>query len=62
MNTIKRGRLSTFDKTFQKPNKFDFQIQYKDARFWSLIISDRILNYKWDNKRPTTQKLEKFKK
>ena len=62
MNTIKRGRLSTFDKTFQKPKKFDFQIQYKDAKFWSLIISDRILNYKWDNKKPTAQKLEKFKK
>ena len=62
MDTIKQGRLSTFDKTFQKPKKFDFQIQYKDARFWSLIISDRILNYKWDNKRPTAQKLEKFKK
>ena len=27
MNTIKLGRLSTFNKTFQKPKKFDFKIK-----------------------------------
>ena len=29
MNTIKKGRLSTFDKTFQKPKKYDFCIKIK---------------------------------
>ena len=31
MDTIKKGRLSTFDSTFQKPKKYDFRIKKKDA-------------------------------
>ena len=42
MNTIKRGRLSTFNKTFQKPKKFDFKINNKNAKFYSKIISKKI--------------------
>ena len=44
MNTIKRGRLSTFNKTFQKPKKFDFKISKKNAKFYSKIIIKKI-NY-----------------
>ena len=42
MNTIKRGRLSTFNKTFQKPKKFDFKISKKNAKFYSKIIIKKI--------------------
>jgi adenylylsulfate kinase len=42
MNTIKRGRLSTFNKTFQKPKKFDFKINKKNAKFYSKIIIKKI--------------------
>jgi len=42
MNTIKRGRFSTFNKTFQKPKKFDFKINNKNAKFYSKIISKKI--------------------
>ena len=42
MNTIKRGRLSTFNKTFQKPKKFYFKINNKNAKFYSKIICKKI--------------------
>ena len=42
MNTIKRGRLSTFNKTFEKPKKFDFKINKKNAKFYSKIIIKKI--------------------
>ena len=32
MDTIKKGRLSTFDKTFQNPKKFDLKIKTKNLR------------------------------
>ncbi len=32
MDTIKKGRLSTFDKKFQTPKKFDLKIKTKNLR------------------------------
>ena len=46
MNTIKRGRLSTFNKTFEKPKKFDFKINKKNAKFYSKIIIKKIKYFK----------------
>ena len=46
MNTIKRGRLSTFNKTFEKPKKFDFKINKKNAKFYSKIIIKKIKDSK----------------
>ena len=43
MNTIKKGRLSTFDKTFQKPRKYNFKIMKKNAKACALQISKEIL-------------------
>ena len=43
MNTIKKGRLSTFDKSFQNPKKFDFEINNKNAKKNSKLISNKIL-------------------
>ena len=44
MDTIKRGRLPTFDKTFQKPKKFDFEINNKNVKLYSKLISNKIKN------------------
>lgn len=46
MNTIKRGRFSTFNKTFQKPKKFYFKINKKNAKLYSKIISKKIKDSK----------------
>ncbi len=43
MNTIKKGRLPTFDKSFQNPKKFDFEIKNKNAKKNSKLISNKIL-------------------
>tara|TARA_B100000315_G_C14431663_1_gene520418 strand:- start:88 stop:504 length:417 start_codon:yes stop_codon:yes gene_type:complete len=43
MNTVKKGRLSTFDKSFQNPKKFDFEINNKNAKKNSKLISNKIL-------------------
>ena len=42
MNTIKKGRLSTFDKSFQRPKKFDFEIVKKNAKRYSRILEKKI--------------------
>ena len=40
MNTVKKGRFSTFNKTFQKPKKFDFKINSKNvSKHLKLIIN-----------------------
>jgi len=41
MDTIKKGRFSTFDKSFEKPRKFNFKVKKKKAKFYSKkIIND----------------------
>lgn len=42
MNTVKKGRLSTFNKSFQKPKKYDFMIIRKNANKYSKIIALKI--------------------
>ena len=42
MDTVKKGRLSTFNKSFQKPKKFDFKISKKNALKYSTMISKKI--------------------
>ena len=32
MNTVKKGRLPTFNKSFEKPKNFDFKVIKKNAR------------------------------
>ena len=48
MNTIKKGRVSTFDKVFQKPKRFDLKINIKNAKKYSKIIKYQLVNT--DNK------------
>ena len=38
MNTVKKGRLSTFNKSFQKPKKYDMKITKKNALKYSIIV------------------------
>ena len=41
MNTIKKGRFPTFDKSFETPKKFDFKVNKKNAKFYAKkIIKD----------------------
>ena len=42
MDTVKKGRLSTFNKTFQKPKKFDLKITSKNAKKYSKIIVNNL--------------------
>tara|TARA_Y100001958_G_C21140745_1_gene479523 strand:- start:587 stop:1003 length:417 start_codon:yes stop_codon:yes gene_type:complete len=42
MDTVKKGRLSTFNKSFQKPKKFDVKISKKNALKYSTMISKKI--------------------
>lgn len=42
MNTIKKGRLSTFDKTFQAPKKVDVIIKKKNAKISVNAITKKI--------------------
>ena len=57
MDTIKRGRLSTFDKTFQKPKKFDFKINSKNVKLYSKLISNKIKNRSTPNIRKKLKSL-----
>jgi nicotinamide riboside kinase len=38
MDTIKKGRLPTFDKKFQKPKKFDLKIKTKNLKLNKDIV------------------------
>ena len=62
MDTIKQGRLSTFDKTFQKPKKFDFKINNKNVKLYSKLISNKIKNWSARNIRKKLRSLGKLKK
>ena len=43
MDTIKKGRLPTFDKSFQKPKKFDLRIKEKNSVKFSNIIKNELI-------------------
>ena len=60
VNTIGKGRYEDTNEMFIKPKKFNFQVTTKDADLWSLQIADQIIEYKWDNKKPTAQMLGRW--
>ena len=45
---------------FVKPDKFDFEVTTQNADLWALQIADQIVEYKWDNKKPTAQMLGRW--
>ncbi len=60
MDTIKKGRLPTFDLKFQKPKKYHMRVSSKDADLWKLLVKDQITKYRWNNKKPTSQMLGRY--
>ena len=60
VDTIDKGRFEDTNKMFVKPEKFDFRVTTKNAELWAYQISDKLIPYKWDNKKPTAQMLGRW--
>ena len=51
MDTVKKGRLPTFDKTFQRPKRYDLRIKSKNANKYSKIIITKLTTILKKNKK-----------
>ena len=60
VNTINKGKYDDTNKMFVKPKKFNFQVTTQNAELWAMQIADKIIEYKWDNKKPTAQMLGRW--
>jgi len=65
VDTIKKGRhirkhLDDINPIFRKPKKFDLRVTTKDAKFWKIIVIDKIKKNKWNDRKPTAQMLGRF--
>ena len=60
MDTIDKGRFDDTNKMFVKPEKYNFRVSTKNAELWALQVADQIVEYKWDNKKPTAQMLGRW--
>jgi len=60
VDTISKCKFEDTNKLFVKPEKYDLHVTSKNAELWALQISDRIIEYKWDNKKPTAQMLGRW--
>lgn len=60
VDTIDKGRFEDTNKMFVKPKKYNFHVTSKNAELWGLQIADQIIEYKWDNKKPTAQMLGRW--
>ena len=60
VDTIDKGRFDDTNKMFVKPKKFDFQVTTQNAELWAMQIADKIVEYKWNNKKPTAQMLGRW--
>ena len=60
VDTIAKGRFEDTNKMFVKPEKFDFRVTTTNAELWAYQISDKLIPYKWDNKKPTVQMLGRW--
>ena len=60
MDTIEKGRFEDTNKIFVKPEKYNVRVTEKNSDVWSIIISDKIIKYEWDNKKPTAQMLGRW--
>ncbi len=60
MDTIEKGRFEDTNKVFVKPEKYDVRVTEKNAELWALKISDKLIQYKWDNRKPTAQMLGRW--
>jgi adenylylsulfate kinase len=60
MDTIQKGRFEDTNKIFIKPEKYDVKVTEKNSEIWALKISDKLLPYVWDNRKPTAQMLGRW--
>tara|TARA_B000000460_G_C21528068_1_gene399315 strand:+ start:922 stop:1743 length:822 start_codon:yes stop_codon:yes gene_type:complete len=60
VDTIDKGWFEDTNKMFVNPKKFDFHVTSKNAELWALQIADKIIEYKWDDKKPTAQMLGRW--
>jgi len=60
VDTINKGRFEDTNKLFVKPEKYDFRVTSQDADLWAIQITDKFIEYKWDNKKPTAQMLGRW--
>ena len=60
VDTIKSGRFDDTNKIFVPPKSCSFRVTTKNAELWSILISDFIQPYKWDNRKPTAQMLGRW--
>ena len=60
VDTIEKGRFKDTNKIFVKPEKYDVRVTEQNSELWSIKIADKILPYKWDNKKPTAQMLGRW--
>ena len=60
VDTIKKGKFEDTNEMFVKPEKYNFHVTKKNAELYALQISDQIVEYKWDNKKPTAQMLGRW--
>ena len=60
VDTIDKGRFEDTNEMFVKPEKFNFKVTTQNAGLWAMQIADRIVEYKWDNKKPTAQMLGRW--
>ncbi len=60
VDTIKKSRFEDTNKIFVPPKKFNFRVTSQNAEIWSINILDDLIEYKWDNKKPTAQMLGRW--
>ena len=60
MDTINESRFDDTNKIFVEPSKFDFRVPNKNAELWAIQIANDIIEYVWDDKKPTAQMLGRW--
>ena len=60
MDTILKGRFPSMNKMFKSPKRYDLRFKEKNLEINLLQVRDKILNYKWSDKKPTVQMLGRF--
>ena len=60
VDTINKCRFEDTNQMFVKPKKYNFCVTTLNADLWALQIVDKIIGYKWDNKKPTAQMLGRW--
>ena len=60
VDTIEKGKFKDTNKIFVKPENFDFRVPTKNAEIWAMKIANKIIPYKWNNKKPTALMLGRW--